>query len=260
MCDHRKTRGAAYVEFLIVAPPMMLLWLGLAQIGLLYGAHIIVKSATARAGRAAVVIIPDDREGHEDRYDNVPPFRVGSGSGLGAYENATPGGRLAAIRRAARIPLAPVSPSLGTGLGAGSLLVGFIWTEYAVAVTFPDGDGGYITEWGSPTAGVTTRVTYLYKCPIPVANRLLCNPYFGADMVIPADTLEMLEEAGIDTGLEVGIDGDAASELNTVGADNLGLIGLGIEAAGFLSDDTGNAWRFYPLRAEVTLPLQGRLQ
>ncbi len=256
-------RGGVYVEFLIVFFPMMTLWLGLAQIGLMYGAHVLVHSAAARAARAAIVIIADDREGHEQRYGNVPPYQIGTGgAGLEAYKNAPSGGRLHTIRRAARITLATISPSLGSSPPGNmvSFMVGYLWTELAVAVTFPDGDGGYLASFDNNVGRITTKVTFLYRCSVPIASRLMCSPYFGSDSVIPEETLETLENAGIDTPFESGIDGQAQEELETVGGDTLGLFSMGLDIADSLFDTDAGGWRFIPLSAEKTLPLQGRYQ
>jgi hypothetical protein len=234
----RGSLGAVYVEFLIVFFPMMLLWLGVTQIGLMYGGSILVHTAAVRAARAAIVVISDDREGHEERYDNVPPYQIGGGGeGLSTYENAPAGGRLHAIRRAARMTLAPISPSLGaSGLGGiAEVFVGYIWTDYAVAVTFPSGDGDYLTQFDDQTGPLVAKVTYLYKCPVPVANRILCSNYFN-------------------------LQPEAQEELETVGGDLIGLAGMGTEAADWLFDADVTGWRFIALTAQKTLPLQGKYQ
>ncbi len=263
-CSNRRGRaGTVYVEFLIVFWPMMVLWLGLGQIGLMYGANIVVNHAAARAVRAAIVILPDDKEGWEDRYAGVAPLKIGSGgSGLGAYKSAPSGGRLEAIRRAARITLAPISPGLGTDAGGGvvDFLVGYLWTDFAVAVTFPDDGDGYRSSFGA-TGPVTARVTYLYRCPVPLANALICHNYWGSDSFISEETRQKLEEAGELAGVEgtidPGISPAAQKELDTVGGDVLGALGIGVDIAanGF---EGGSGWQFLALRAERTLPMQGR--
>ena len=118
-----KNTGAVYVEFLLVFWPLMLLWLGLTHIGLLYGVHILVNHAAARAARAAIVILPDE----DDRYQGDPPLTIlqddqgNDANGLKAYAKAKQGGRLDTIRKAARLPLAAVSPHLGLSMGNRTL-------------------------------------------------------------------------------------------------------------------------------------------
>jgi len=232
--------GVAYVEFLVVFGPLMTFWLCLAQLGLAYGAHLAVAHAAARAVRAAIVILPDDEEGWEDRYDSVAPLTVGSsGSGLDAYDSAPQGGRFEAIRRAARLTLAPVSPDLGVDVAGkvGALFAGYLWTRFAVAVTFPDGDDGYRSSFPA-TGPLTARVTFLYRCPVPVADRLVCAAYRS-------------------------ITGGSRKELGTVDAELIGAAALGEELAEVAAnglEGIGAGSRFLALTAERTLPLQGRLE
>ena len=262
-------RGAAYVEFLIVIWPLLVLLLGLTQIGLMYGAHLLVCQAAAKAVRAAIVILPDE---NVDDYAGVEPNRIGSegeggsdgaaggggesgdgaSGGLSVYENAPDNGRLDQIRMAARIVLAPVAPSLQSYLGdslaegigeypiTSSLAGAMLWNAYAVAVTFPDRSNeakaeearsdeeddrdslpDFKTEFLSDEV-ITARVTFLYKCPVPLARGIMCSSY---------DDLPK----------------QARAELETVGADTLGN-----KVTDFLG------WRFLAITAERTLPNQGR--
>jgi TadE-like protein len=184
--EFQAERGAVYVEFLLVVPPLLLLFFGLTQIGLMYGAHLLVGHAAGRSARAAIVILPDE---NTDEYADVPMLQIGDGGdGLETYKNAPSEGRLDQVRLAARIVLSSISPSIEGLLadnltdalgdhGAISSLVGLVgWTEYAVAVTFPDGAGGYRTSF-TPLGPVTVRVTYLYKCVVPVARGILCHDF-----------------------------------------------------------------------------------
>jgi hypothetical protein len=255
--------GAVYVEFLCVFGPMILLWLGIGQIGLMYAAHIMVSHAASKAVRAAVVILPDDSQGWEDRYKGVEPFKIGSGGdGLEAYENARSGGRLDGIRRAARLALAPVSPGLDSDLGGAlaDILVGYLWTDLAVAVTFPNGVD-YKTSFDA-TGPVTARVTFLYKCPVPVVNKLICHNYWGSGSFISEETRQKLEELGelanIDASLDPGLDPRAQKELDTVNAEILGAAGLGLQIAQAGFEVGGGGWKFVAITAERTLPMQGR--
>jgi len=262
--------GAVYVEFLVVIWPLLLLLLGITQIGLMYGAHLLVCQAAAKAARAAVVIFPDE---NVDDYADVEPNHIGtegdgdgggessggegdgegSAGGLDAYKNAPDGGRLDQIRMAAKIMLAPIAPalesyvgrSLADGLGEypiTSSLVGVMgWNAYAVAVTFPDRSNAANAEEESkqgeddeeklPTyksefqnqENITARVTFLYKCPVPLARSIMCKSY------------DDLSE-------------QAKAELDTVNASTLGN--------GITSFFLG--WRFLAIAAERTLVNQGR--
>jgi len=222
--------GAAYVEFVIVVMPFLVLFLGLTQLALIFGAKLMVEHAAAKAARAAVVVLPDDHQ--EADYAGDPVNRIGSsGDGMAAYAAAPSGGRLDAITTAARYTLAPISPSLesmgsdsvadaiGGSVGA-SVVAGLLgWTRWAVAVTFPDGEGGYRASFG-PREPVTARVTFLFRCSVPLAGRLMCSS-FG------------------------GLPKERADEL----AINGGLLG---------SASTLFGWRVIALQAERTLPNQGR--
>jgi hypothetical protein len=227
----RHGKGAVYVEFLIVFFPMMMLFFGLAHLGLVYGAHLLVEHAAARAARAAIVILPDEQT--ED-YEEVEINQVGTGGhGLDAYKDAPDGGRLDQIRMAARLTLSPISPSIESYVGesladalgdhqAASTFVGLAaWTDKAVAVTFPDGNDGYLSEF-SPRSKITARVTYLYKCSVPIIRSLVCHPY-------------------------AELEGRARNELETFGAGGL-MAGTSLV----------RGWRFIAITAERTLPNQGK--
>ncbi|MDD5306918.1 MAG: hypothetical protein PHU25_06305 [Deltaproteobacteria bacterium] len=230
MTPRSNTDGAVYVEFLVVVWPLLLLFLGLAQLALACGAHLLVCHAAARAARAAIVILPDDHEAA--LYAGEPLNQVGSGApGLETYAAASDGGRLGAVRNAARLTLAPVSPSpesFGSSSLAGaiassgptSIAAGLVgWTAYAAAVTFPDGNGGYRASF-EPKGPVTVRVTFLFRCAVPVASAILCRRWTDLD---PA----------------------AAAEISTNGN---ALEGLAL----------ANGWRLLALRAERTYGNQGR--
>jgi Flp pilus assembly protein TadG len=225
----RGVAGAAYVEFLVVIGPFLLLVLGLTQLGLLFGADLLVAHAAGKAARAAIVILPDD---HEDAdYGGDPVNQVSSGQGLTGYMMAPSKGRLSAIRDAARLTLSPIGPSLSSldpDSVAGaliqpsgvSLLSGLIgWTALAVAVTFPDGEGGFRTTF-DPRGPVTVRVTYLFRCAVPLGRDLLCGGMDGLSM-------------------------DQAGALLQNGGSLPGIVTLA-------------GWRVIALEAERTLPNQGR--
>ncbi len=223
-------RGAVYVEFLIVVIPFLLMFFGLSHLGLLYAADLLVSHAAAKAVRAAIVILPDE---YGD-YDGVEPNHIGTGGeGLDAYRDAPDGGRLEAIRKAARYAVAPIAPrleignprSLAEAIGdsptfdtVANLLV---TSDLAVAVTFPDGGGGYLTEL--PSRGlITARVTVLYRCGVPIMRSLVCHSY------------DELPDR-------------AKQELATVGVSP--LMGMGTQLL---------SWRFVAITAERTHSNQGK--
>jgi Flp pilus assembly protein TadG len=202
----RDRLGVAYVEFLVVIGPFLVLVLGLTQLGLLFGADLLVAHAAGKAARAAIVILPDD---HEDADWVEPVNQVSSGQGLTGYLLAPSGGRLSAIRDAARLTLSPIGPSLDSinpdsvagaliqpsGISLLSGLVG--WTSLAVAVSFPDGEGGYRTTF-DPRGPVTVRVTYLFRCAVPLGRDLLCG---GIGDLSPGQTGVLLQNGGTLFGL-----------------------------------------------------------
>jgi hypothetical protein len=217
------------VELLIVVWPLALLWLGLGQLGLLYAADILVTHAAVRAARAAIVILPDDETGWEQRYAEVEPLTLGGkGEGLDAYGASPQGGRLDAIRRAPRIILSPISPRLGGAIWG--LFAGYPWTDGAVAVTFPSGDG-YLKEF-TPNQILIARVTYLFPCTVPIVDRLMCSPYSE-------------------------LDERSRRELHTVDDGSMGASGFGLPLGRVEAGDFA-ASRFVALRAEATFPMQGR--
>lgn len=63
----RGTKGAVFVEFLIVFLPMFCFFLSLVQFMFVWTANIVVKHATMTATRAAIVVLPDD----PSRYGGV---------------------------------------------------------------------------------------------------------------------------------------------------------------------------------------------
>lgn len=112
--------------------------------------------------------------------------------------------RLRAIRNAASIPLMAVAPtpgaivqssseqSVASAIGspnsplhmpASRAAFALLYNRAAMVVTFPDapGSGGYVTSWegGEISDGVPSqarvRVTYLFHCAVPLANKLMCS-------------------------------------------------------------------------------------
>jgi len=290
--DEREAEsGAAYVEFLISFLPVFTMFLCMTQLALMYAARLTVAHSANTAARAAVVVIPDDPQ----RYGGDPINQIrymGAGlshtsiQGVGsvlAYWGIIPSApdstdgngsaRLRAIRSAASMPLVAMSPSLDqmsedkTVLRAvggnpwGRLGTGIVlYNRAAVAVTFPASPRGN----GPPKLNfsngenVTTRVTYLFHCGVPIVSRWMCHDYVELAMSVPSVGLEQIVRR------IAGDDLDRFYELldryrDIRGRDDLrdGMEELGFAEAPYLmwplleSDS-----RFMILRAEATMPLQ----
>jgi hypothetical protein len=205
------TGGAVYVEFLLSFIPLFFLFLGMVQMGLLYGADLAVRHAAVVAARAAMVVIDDDPE----RYDS-DPRRNFEGDGLaretiirsmveaifgspsgGSSPPAVDSERYSAIHSAAGMVLLPFSPpanmiwtspsdenvlrAIGT-VPESRALFGVLYNEAGLVVTFPDEpiSREFTREWDAPdesgiSGPVTARVTYLFYCGVPLVNRLMCE-------------------------------------------------------------------------------------
>jgi hypothetical protein len=234
------TRGAVYVEFLLVFMPIFLLFLAVVELGLVYAAQLVVQHSANRAARAAVVVIDDDpaRYGGEarGRLDMTgtaatpsPVEAFLSGAGLGASAGDAAGGaRFRDIRSAAFIPLLAMAPSrsaldpgesiaraIGGGRTSGAAQR---YNRAALAVTFPvaPGANNFRTTFG-PNEPVTVRVTYLFHCAVPLVPQLMCD---GA------------------AGLRARLTPEERSQLDIAHLSELGA-------------------RFLVLRGEATLPNQG---
>ena len=64
----RDERGVVYVEFLLAFVPLFTLFLGIAQLVLLWGGRLVVGHAASRAARTASVVLDDDPR----YYDHEP--------------------------------------------------------------------------------------------------------------------------------------------------------------------------------------------
>lgn len=139
-----KSRGAVYLEFIIVFLPVFTLFLGSIQMALMYGANLVVRHAATTAARAAIVVLDDD----PSKYGDQPRNNVekqddsgdsgggllsslqgllgqggdsGSDSGQDTDSGSELGGkRFTAIRSAANLPLLGISPPIWDVLGLSS--------------------------------------------------------------------------------------------------------------------------------------------
>lgn len=286
-------RGAAYVEFLIAFIPLFIMFLGMVQMSLMYAGDLVVQHAASRAARAAVVVLDDDPQ----YYDGEPRMTVsrfgfssaeeglsailrifGAGAGGGGGGPGASGGpRLAAIRTAASLPLASISPSMEQLVDADSVMTAigspetraatgvFIYNDSAMGVTFPVSPGAtsYREDFDHGQQ-VTTRVTYLFHCGVPLASRLMCDTYPTIRLGPAAALIEdIIRDAGdgsltwddarerlrrIDESRRRHErDEDAIGELETAGASDLM----------YLTWATGS--RFKVMRGEATMPIQSAL-
>ena len=290
---HKDEKGAVYAEFLIAFPIMLMTFLTILQLSMIYAAKLGTRSAAVRAGRAAVVVIPDDPA----RYGGEQPYRVnqvgggggggGGGGALGSVMSFLTGRgstRMKNIRAAAAFPLAGFAPragSIGDELSLADTYKreGFADFAYAAlyqvgstSVTFPraPGDMTFLQNFGgNPRQMLTTRVSYFYQCSMPIVTRDPWDMCHGAlDMVMAAPSA-IIEGAvgtvidGLDTLRELGFD---TYRSWLVGREDLAN---GVEEMQFSGNPLflipallprggslgGN--RFVILRAEASMPLQG---
>lgn len=282
--------GAAYVEFLIAFIPLFIMFLGMVQMSLMYAGDLVVQHAASRAARAAVVVLDDDPA----RYDGAERrtvsssgfssseeglsailsiFGAGAGGG-GGGPGASGGPRLSAIRTAASLPLASISPSMDQLVDSDSVMTAigspetraatgvFIYNDSAMGVTFPVSPGANsYRETFEHGQQVTTRVTYLFHCGVPLASRLMCDTYPTIRLGPAAALIEdIIRDAGSgslswddarerlrtidESRRRHERDEDAIGELETAGASDLM----------YLTWATGS--RFKVMRGEATMPLQ----
>lgn len=156
-------RGTAFVELLAIFVPLWTFALCVVQVALIAQADLIVRHAADSAARSAVVVLPDDPA----EYGGEPQMSTGAE-------------RLRTIRRAASVPLMPLSPA-GMRPGADPTVRGSLASPRAIA-----GADAYLS-WGLDVTlpsvehdtvvnpEVTVRVAYLYTCGVPLARRIVCD-------------------------------------------------------------------------------------
>ncbi len=135
----RDRRGAAYVEFLIAIVPFFLFVTCVLQGALLQLGHLVTERAADAAARSAVVVLDDD------------PARYG-----GAGRNQATGQRMETIKQAADNVLAALP-----GTSAAD-------RDAALTVEIPGGTA-------SVEGPVNVRVTYRFRCAIPLARLVICS-------------------------------------------------------------------------------------
>lgn len=148
-------RGSTYVEFLVVVVPFFLFVLCVLQTALLEFADLVVARSADAAARSAVVVLDDDPA----RYQGEPRNTVSPG---GAREDA--------IRRGAANALAAMSTA--NDAERSSLL----------EVTFPSEPGSdQLRRAFDPAELVTVRVSYRFRCGVPLARRIMCRDAGSGD-------------------------------------------------------------------------------
>ena len=230
----RDTGGAVYVEFILSFIPLLFMFLGILQMGMLYAASIVVQHAAVTATRAAAVVLDDDPE----RYDDQDRLTVtgaesggadeegalgslfgGGGGGGGALGGGSSGSaRFSAIRYAAMVPLMPITPppeaifpmgrrqSLATDIGFNApetrAAMALVYSRTMMNITFPEGPRGATGsgEWDSPdengdSGQVTGRLTFLYMCGVPIVNRIMCED--GLSLMAGNGAVGLAESAAI---------------------------------------------------------------
>ena len=182
----RRVEGAAYVEFLLAFVPILTLFLGLVQLGLLYAGNLVVQHAAHRAVRAAMVVLDDD-----PRYYDGEPRLVIEGAPAtaddlarqlarrddpGAPPRARTISRRATIELAALTMIAVIEPRDGDSLAdaLGSLDLSRRADAVRAATTLdlhvqraPEGSG--------IPPEIRIRVRHGFACRVPVVRRLICT-------------------------------------------------------------------------------------
>lgn len=188
----------------------------------------------------------------------------GGGTGFGGGDDES-SARMDAIRSAASMPLLAVAPppgvmitseanssvmgAIGT-IPAGRAAFGLLYNQGALAVRLIDGprsttdqtafDAPSLHEDGAVPTPARVRVSYLFHCAVPLANRLMCNdPLFVA----------------------LGADGAAAARLATGGGipslERIQAIARQRELESGRSDRDQIGWDDLPSSARVAISVLG---
>ena len=202
-CKNADERGTVYVEFLLVAPPLLLLCLCALQYALLAASELGVQHAAVRAARSAAVILPDDPRHYDGQAVNELPANgrcsgsalttlaavVGIDSGLRRARPCKGGERWSKVRWSAAASLLPFAPSIesflphDTGRPGQSSTLRWLWgasayLDAAMGVSLMRLDEA--TRRDLPLRleeGELLRleVSYLSPCIVPVARELMCD-------------------------------------------------------------------------------------
>ncbi len=249
-------QGTVFVEFLLVFPPLLILFLCILQLFLSYLVRVGVHHAASAGVRSAVVVLPDDPA----FYGGQPPYRFVRGSGgcpgpsrssrrtlittLQGGSGCKDGARLRSVRSAvnmAMIPFAHASLSNGSSIMAQSndferIFRSILHIRGATSVSFPKTATDiqvYEKNERFPRQGlVHVRVMHLFPCTIPVARLLVCSSRFA-----------------------LGLEGSGLGMKDKRRRANEFHQGVGSRAA--LSAVLASTDRFLVVSAEASLPMQG---
>ena len=278
----RDEKGVVYVEFLLVFPPIFVLFLVTMQWALLSASDLGVRHAASAAVRSAIVVLPDDKEFYEGQEANEIPVsgscsegfvgkihkllgKVGINSGVIPDDGQCPGGaRMSTIRFAAIMRMMPFSPNpqsiapaafggvIGQ-LGVAGWVAGAAAYAYgATAVTFPKEPGSdeVVYSWTpAPETNVTVRVTYLAHCGIPIARYLMCDK---PSSIIP-------QSGWVDTAKTImnqdPRESQSVRDRRSRAQKKFGGLSLAVGNRVLLGALLASGERFQILSAEATLPL-----
>lgn len=284
-------RGVVTLEMLLVLMPVMVMFFAVTQAAFLSVAQLVVRHASQRGARAAIVVLEDDPA----QYDGEPRGRIRhEDASTNASTSATTAAanmagdladmlkslvsrersRLNDIRTAVYLPMALIGPAItrpgaaASSLGAAldgplsHLAGGIFYNLVATAVTFPQAPGSdheRTADYG-PNDDVTVRVTYLFKCEVPIAAALMCDPLYELSTGAP------LNDVG--SGVSSVFGGDARGAVNS--ARRAQQVRLRLEGQGQAMRELEHGeqpqlqallmlgkGRFTTIRAETTLPIQG---
>ena len=282
----RDTRGAVYVELLIVLIPLVIFVLALIQTALMYVGKVVVQRAANSAARAAVVILDDDPR----YYNNAPRNSLTGGSsrfndpvtGFIGWLGQPPtpsfaagdSPRLQDIRAAASLPLIAVSPSLESLIGSRSVTNAIgagqtdslgadaaLYTRGAVAVTFPTSPGAssYRTSFGNED-DVTVRVTYLFHCGVPLVRHMMCESVPSIRSGVSLDAVYDLEQVSSSSSSTPAEIASAVRRLQTrtnrIGRWQTSEVNQA-ESPWLIDLTILSGARYFVMSAEATLPNQG---
>ena len=192
----RRLTGAVSLEFLIAFPPLWVFCLCVFQLVLLARADLIVRHAAESAARSAAVVLPDDPA----RYHGEPEMSVskepevergaGTPKDAGSSKAGVLGAVLSAIsleglsRRetigvAAEVPLLPLGetprgltskPTVHSAIGPTRLVSPLVSARGGLELSFPNA-----VEDRVQGPEVTVRLTFAYRCSVPIARHILCD-------------------------------------------------------------------------------------
>lgn len=277
-------RGAVMAEMLVALPAVLLMFFAVAQSTLLSVGHLVVHHAAQRAARTAIVVLEDDpvRYGGQARGEIQPLSPPPSSTALPiTADNSTSvtqmvralidrdASRLNAIRAAAYLPLALIAPAVwligrvASLRGAvdhtplGQLTSGLLYNFVGTAITFPQSPGAKKTRTSAygPMDEVTVRVTYLFRCEVPIAAAVMCDELGELLLGVSYGGLgaALQGERSVWSGVRQSIQGQERIKAQRRAVDDLKQV----EAPLLQKALALTSGRYTTITAEATLPIQG---